>query len=350
MSRLIREGDHSHEVSDVQMRLRSLGMAIDDDPGVFGRATRHAVRTFQQQRDILVDGIVGPQTWSELVEASWRLGDRALYLRHPPMRGDDVSVLQTQLNALGFDAGRQDGIFGHDTDRAVRAFQKEYGVAEDGIFGSKSYASLMGLRVDRPGTTRHLREQLSRNEHPGLRSAVVMIDPGHGGPDRGAHSTGRDEADIAWEIATRLAEVLLQHGARVRFTRTEVEGPDASERAQRANDIGADIFISLHLNEHDKTSAEGSSTYYFGGSSAGQELAERIQDELVGLGLKDCRSHARSYTILKETRMPAVLIEPVFFTNPDERERLEEPTFLSELAAAIARAVERYFEERDAVA
>ncbi|HWC15220.1 MAG TPA: N-acetylmuramoyl-L-alanine amidase [Actinomycetota bacterium] len=347
MRSLIREGDRSQQVADVQTRLRSLGIEIDDETGVFGAATRQAVRTFQQQRDILVDGIVGPQTWSELVEASWRLGDRALYLRQPPMRGDDVSSLQTQLNALGFDAGRQDGIFGRDTDLAVRAFQKEYGVAEDGIFGAMSYAALIGLRVDRPGTTRHLREQISRNEHPGLRSATVVIDPGHGGADRGAPAGNRDEADVTWDIATRLAELLVLHGAHVRFTRTEVESPDASERAQRANAIDGDIFISLHLNEHDKTSAEGSSTYYFGGSSAGRELAERIQDELVELGLKDCRSHARSYTILKETRMPAVLVEPVFITNPQERERLSDPSFLREAAGAIARAVERYFNERD---
>ncbi len=346
MTSLIRQGDRSPEVGDVQARLRSLGIEIDDETGVFGRATHQAVCRFQQQRDILVDGIVGPQTWSELVEASWRLGDRALYLRHPPMRGDDVSMLQTQLNALGFDAGRQDGIFGRDTDAAVRAFQKEYGVAEDGIFGAISRAALMGLRVDRPGTTRHLREQLSRHQHPGLRSATVVIDPGHGGTDRGAGAGDRDEADVAWEIATRAAEILLQHGARVRFTRTEVEGPDASERARRANEIDGDIFISLHLNEHEKTSAEGSSTFYFGGSRAGEELADRIQDEIVALGVKDCRSHARSYTILKETRMPAVLVEPVFVTNPGERDRLSDPGFLGELAGAITRAVERYFDER----
>ena len=350
MSRLIREGDRSQEVADVQTRLRGLGMEIEDETSAFGPSTRRAVRTFQQQREILVDGIVGPQTWNELVEASWRLGDRALYLRQPPMRGDDVSTLQTQLNALGFDAGRQDGIFGPNADAAVRAFQKEYGVAEDGIFGAASFAALTGLRVDRPGTTRHLREQLSRNEHPGLRAATVVIDPGHGGPDRGASAEGRDEADLSWDIAVRLAQSLIAQGARVRFTRTEVENPDPSERAQRANEIGGDIFISLHLNEHDKTNAEGSSTYYFGGSSAGQELAERIQDQIVRLGVKDCRSHARSYTILKETRMPAVLVEPVFITSPTDRDRLSDPSFLAELARAIAGAVERYFEERDAVA
>jgi N-acetylmuramoyl-L-alanine amidase len=347
MKQLIREGDRSQQVADVQMRLRSLGITIDDETGTFGASTRQAVRNFQQGREILADGIVGPQTWGELVEASWRLGDRSLYLKQPPLRGDDVANLQSQLNALGFDAGRQDGIFGKNTAAAVRAFQKEYGVAEDGIFGTITNQALSGLRVDRPGTARHLREQLRRTEHPGLQSALIIVDPGHGGTDPGERAGSLREADVCWLLAVRLAEQLVEMGARVRFTRTEAEAPDASERARRANDIDGDLFVSMHLNSHDRSSAEGSSTYYFGSSQVGAALAEKIQDELTDLGLKDCRSHARSYTILKETRMPAVLVEPVFISNPNEATRLDDPHFLTRISAATARAIARYFDERE---
>jgi peptidoglycan hydrolase-like protein with peptidoglycan-binding domain len=76
-------------------------------------------------------------------------------------------VLQARLNALGFDAGRADGIFGRHADRAVRAFQREYDVPEDGIFGPRSLAALRGLRVDRPGVTSTLREELRRVERAG---------------------------------------------------------------------------------------------------------------------------------------------------------------------------------------
>src|SRR5918999_1609321 len=179
-SKLIREGDRSQEVADVQARLRGLGYEIDDEPGSFGDDTRHAVRAFQQRRSILADGIVGPHTWEELVEASWRLGDRVLYLKHPPMRGDDVTSLQTQLNALGFDAGRGDGIFGPNTARGVRAFQKEYGVTEDGIFGARRHAALQGLRIDRPGTAAGLREEIHRRDGGGLEGTHLLLDPGHG--------------------------------------------------------------------------------------------------------------------------------------------------------------------------
>ena len=333
-------------MTDVQTRLRSVGISVDDENGTFGPSTKQAVRTFQQRREILVDGIVGPQTWSELVEASWRLGDRQLYIKHPLMRGDDILSLQGQLNALGFDAGREDGIFGVNTAAAVRAFQKEYGVAEDGIFGPMTEAALAGLRIDRPGTARHLREQLRRHEHPGLQHALVIIDPGHGGSDQGERFSGVCEADICWELASRVAERLVEHGARVRFTRTEAESPEASERAHRANQIGGDIFLSLHLNSHEGERAEGSSTYYFGSSKAGEMLAEKIQEGLIELGMKDCRSHARSYTILKETRMPACLVEPIFITNPAEAARLDDPHFLRAVASVIARGIAFYFDER----
>ncbi len=346
MSDLIREGDHNERVNDVQSRLRSLGFEIGDVPGLFGPATTEAVRAFQQRRDILSDGIVGPNTWSELVDASWRLGDRTLYLRHPFLRGDDVHMLQSRLNALGFDAGREDGIFGPDADKAVRAFQREYDIPEDGIYGPMSHRALNGLRIERAGTSARLREEIHKDQSAGLEQALILIDPGHGGSDGGVTgSRGNREADLCWALATRVADEVSRLGARVRFTRTEAEGPDSSERARRANELDADLFISLHLNAHTEAPAEGSSTFFFGGSRRGEALAERIQEELVNLGLRDCRSHARSYALLRETRMPAVLVEPVFISNEDEEKRLEEPEFMRDVAASIAHAVRRYYEE-----
>ena len=346
MKRLIREGDRSDEVVDVQARLRAFGLEVDDDSGLFGPSTKRAVRAFQQRRGILIDGIVGPHTWNELVEASWYLGDRDLYLKYPAMRGDDVSALQARLNALGFDAGKEDGIFGPAADRAVRAFQKEYGVPGDGIFGWMSHSGLVGLRVDRPGTAAHLREELRQLEGTGIAGALVVVDPGHGGDDSGEFSaTGLWERDVCWRIAQRLADHLVSAGARVRFTRTEPESPDPHDRAAFANAVEADLFLSLHLNSTAEPTAEGASTYHFSGSRMGEALAEKIQAELVKLGLRDCRSHARSYSILRETRMPAVLIEPVFITNVDEAKRLEDPEFLTQIAERIGVAVRRYYEE-----
>ena len=340
----ITTGDRSGKVGDVQARLRLLGLDIDDEPGEFGPGTERAVRIFQQRRHIIVDGIVGPHTWQELVEAGWRLGDRPLYLTHAPMRGDDVATLQARLNALGFDAGRADGIFGRDTDAAVRAFQREYGVSEDGIFGSRSLAALVGLRVDRPGTSAGLRDEIRRADRSGAGNALVVVDPGHGGRDPGELGrNGLREADVCWDLAERIAHRLARTGAHVRFSRTEAESPDVTERARRANALDAELFLSLHLNSNPRPRATGASTYYFGGSRAGELLAESIQGRLVALGLGDCRAHARSYSILKETRMPAVLVEPAFITSPDDESRLESADFRSAIADAVGAGVELFY-------
>jgi N-acetylmuramoyl-L-alanine amidase len=340
----IRRGDRSGKVGDVQARLRRLGLDIGDETGLFGPGTERAVRIFQQRRHIIVDGIVGPHTWQELVEAGWRLGDRPLYLTNPPMRGDDVSTVQARLNALGFDAGRADGIFGRNTDEAVRVFQREYDISEDGIFGPHSLRALVGLRVDRPGTAAGLREELRRAGRADARNALVVVDPGHGGRDPGETGPGgAREAAICWDLAERVADRLAHCGARVRFTRTEAEGPDVAERARRANELEAELFLSLHLNSHPRPSAEGASTYFFAGSRAGELLAENIQSGLVELGLGDCRAHARAYAILKETRMPAVLVEPGFISSPADERRLEVPEFRSAIASAVTAGVQRYY-------
>jgi N-acetylmuramoyl-L-alanine amidase len=208
-----------------------------------------------------------------------------------------------------------------------------------------SHAALVGLRVDRPATATNLREDLRRIEKSRVAGQTIVIDPGHGGADAGATDDGLAESDICWRIATRVADRLASFGARVRFTRNEPDDPDHSTRAQFANDVDGDLFVSIHLNSHEESSAEGCSTYFFGSSSAGAALADKIQTELVELGLRDCRSHARSYSVLRETKMPAVLIEPAFISNELEAKRLRDPEFLSQIAEAIGTGIRRFYEE-----
>src|SRR5438874_6829039 len=156
--RVIREGDRGQPVADVQRRLAALGLPPSDKEltGVFGPDTRVRVMAFQQDRGLSVDGIVGDETWRQLVEASWRLGDRVLYLAAPHLRGDDVRDLQDRLATLGFDVGRGDGIFGTRTEGAVREFQRNYGLPADGIVAAATMRALAGLpRIagDTPATS-----------------------------------------------------------------------------------------------------------------------------------------------------------------------------------------------------
>ena len=340
---------------DVHARLLALGFHIEApelDDHSYGGSTEGAIRAFQQERGLLVDGLVGPETWEELVEAGFALGDRVLYLRRPSIRGDDVRALQRRLNILGFDPGREDGIFGDQTAQAVREFQRNVGQRSDGIVGPitlQALDRLLAAPVTGPGRAAVRETEAMRVGSGSLHGRTVAVDPGHGPDDPGAIGpAGTREGDAAYRLAEALLVELQLRGSDPRLLRAAGEDPDASERAARANRAGADVLVSMHLNSHEDPAAEGSSAYYFGGvgasSVAGATLAEFVQDELTAsTGLRDGRTHPKSFPILRETRMPAVQIEPCFITNPKEEQLLSEDAFIRDVAVAAATALERYF-------
>jgi len=114
--------------------------------GVYFGATMDAVRAFQATRALAEDGVVGDETWPALVDASFILGDRMLYLRLPHFHGRDVASLQQALNSLGFACGASDAIFGAFTERAVREFQLNSGLPADGIVGPETVRTITNLR------------------------------------------------------------------------------------------------------------------------------------------------------------------------------------------------------------
>ncbi len=146
--RPIREGDRGAAVEDVQRRLITLGAVLGPSgvDGVFLGATLAAVRAFQRARGLDEDGEVGAHTWAALVDATFSLGDRLLYLRHPYLHGADVLALQGAMNALGFACGAADGIFGAFTEGAVRDFQSNTGLGADGIVGPETVRAIDHLR------------------------------------------------------------------------------------------------------------------------------------------------------------------------------------------------------------
>jgi N-acetylmuramoyl-L-alanine amidase len=350
--RLIRRGERSNAVQDLQARLERLGIDVAPQElgGDFGPSTEMAVRAFQQSRGLDVDGIVGDNTWRVLVESSWSLGERILRLQEPNLRGDDIRDLQSRLNALGFAAGKHDGIYGRATATALRDFQRNLGIPADGLVGLETLKAFRRLSlVTRTGLGPRTREREARRANPpGVAGKRLVLDPGHGGDDFGALGpSGETEADLVFHLTTHLAEVLEAEGAEVTLTRGPHDGPTDSERAQRANEAAADLLISLHLNAHPSGVAEGAATYYWehGGiaSEPGEHLADLLQEHLVVSGRKDCRSHGKAYPILRETRMPAVVVEPGFITNPDEAKLLAEVASAEPVVLAMLRAVRTYF-------
>jgi len=163
----VRIGDRGSAVEDIQRRLRILGYDIGPTgiDGVFFGRTADAVRLFQAERRLSEDGLVGDETWSALVDATFTLGDRMLYLRMPHFHGRDVGVLQEALNALGFACGDVDSIFGAYSEHAVREFQRNAGLVPDGIAGDDTIRALVALR--------HVWEGKEPRSHSAARTAPV---------------------------------------------------------------------------------------------------------------------------------------------------------------------------------
>jgi N-acetylmuramoyl-L-alanine amidase len=326
---------------------------------VFDDELDAAVRSFQQERGLLVDGIVGPWTYAALDAAKWQLGDRLL--RHSPGhldRGDDVTELQERLLGLGFHPGRIDGLFGPDTEAAVRGFQRGVGLDADGEVGPATLRAFTDLRRSVAGGSSlslREREHVRRSGHS-LGGRTIVLDPGHGGDDPGAVAHGIVEAEIVHDLAGRIEGRLSAHGANVVYTRTRfTSAGDDEARANFANDCGADIVLSLHCDTADQQDASGVATFFFGQkrfgawSAVGEQLADLIQRETVArTGLTDCRSHARSWKLLQATRMPAVRIEAGYVSNPDDAERLRAAAFRDDIAEGIVVALQRlYLGEQD---
>jgi N-acetylmuramoyl-L-alanine amidase len=354
---LIRRGDVGPEVADVRAALTAVGLLREPTPAdpraaVYDGACERAVQAFQQQRGLSVDGIVGADTYRAITEARWRLGDRLLhYSAGHPMVGDDVTTLQERLLELGYDAGYADGVFGDRTEAALRQFQRDYGLVPDGQCGPLTLRALRQLgRKVVGGRPQFLRESMAvAAAGPHLLGKRVVIDPGHGGTDRGASAAGLVEAELAWDLATRLEGRLAAHGVTPYLTRgRDVTRTDA-ERADFGNATGADLLLSLHVDAHHNPRASGVATYHFGTGSGvtstiGEKLAGLVHREVVArTGMLDCRTHSKTWELLRRTRMPVVRIDLGYLTNPGDAALLADPAFRDVAAEAILVAVQRLY-------
>ncbi|MFQ5557008.1 MAG: peptidoglycan-binding protein [Acidimicrobiales bacterium] len=279
------KGSAGTAVRDLHRRLQAAGETVS---GVrFTSETELAVRRFQASRGLVVDGICGPQTWSALVEAAHRLGDRMLYLRYPMTRGDDVTELQRRLGSLGFDAGWIDGIFGPDSQRAVREFQLNSGLGPDGVVGHATVAALDRLAARQAGT----RTVAAVREVETLRHRVG---------DLACRRIVIGEAGGIPSVALALGRQLRSVGAEV----LDITHPDPSEHARRANNWTGDLYLGVTL-----ASSELSVAYFATSgfeSAGGRELAGLCAAALAPVLGVEMSARGMRIPILRETRMAAV--------------------------------------------
>jgi N-acetylmuramoyl-L-alanine amidase len=362
----LRCGDRSAAVAEIRVALAALGLLDNSDkdlttgqhvvPEVFDAELDRAVRAFQQQRGLLVDGIVGEATYRALKEASYRLGARTLYHQFgAPLYGDDVATLQARLQDLGFYTGLVDGYFGLQTHNALMSYQREYGLYADGICGPETLRSLYFLSSRVTGGSPHAirEEELVRRSGPKLSGKRIIIDPGRGGADHGLITHGPagpiSEADVLWDLASRLEGRMTAIGMETFLSRPTNGSPSDVERAATANAVGADLMISLRCAALPSPAANGVASFYFGNShgsvsTIGRNLADFIQREVVArTGLRDCRTHGRTWDLLRLTRMPTVQVDVGYITNPHDRAMLVTTQTRDAIAEGILAAVKRLY-------
>jgi N-acetylmuramoyl-L-alanine amidase len=322
---VLRPGSRGEAVRDLQVRLGALGHEIPlVEAADYGPATESVVRAFQAARGLRVDGICGPQTWSAVVESGYRLGDRLLYRRRPMLRGDDVAELQRRLNGLGFDAGREDGILGDDTTRALVEFQRNMNLPTDGMCGASTLAVLGrvgGLAAGSVASVRE-REALRRGPHR-LEGRRVFV----------ASAPGFEN------LAHLVVRGLVELGAGVALDATGAGDPVL---AAEANRYTADLFLAFRAGDDPGCRC----SYYESGrfrSEAGHAVAEAVSQELAPiLGGEPCTA-GRTYAVLRETRMAAVICEPVAADDVDTMRTLVVRG--AEVAHAVVRGVRRGVEQ-----
>lgn len=304
----------------------------------FDSVVEAAVKEFQQSRGLIVTGVVDEITLRALDEARWKLGDRTLSLTTPMMRGDDVAALQSQLSEMGFNCGRVDGIFGADSELAVKEFQKSVGVKVDGRCGPATIMSIMRLKkMVSGGSPLQLRDATIRAERgPALAGKVIVLDPS-------------DSPDI-YDLAQRLEGRLIALGVNIFLTRTNASAPKESERIEIANLANPDLVISLHQDRYANSEAHGIATYYYGSDShgihsiVGERFATLVQREICArTDLLNCRTHAKTWDLLRLVKAPIVRIELGYETNPGDARRVGDPEFRETIVEALMIAIQRLY-------
>lgn len=184
-----------------------------------------------------------------------------------------------------------------------------------------------------------------------LSGKLILLDPGHGGKDPGAISySGKYEKYVNMEVALKVKSILESMGAKVHMTRTGDYYITNKERGRMADNLNADILLSIHHNSLNNSDYFGLSTYYntrnYKDPSYGYDLAEAIYlNAMTVNGVYRDGILDRNYEVLRETNTPAALIEIGFMSNPQEEIAIHNESFQDIMAKKIADGIVDYFKK-----
>ena len=228
-------------------------------------------------------------TWTLLVESSWLLGSRLLYLTSPQLRGDDVELLQTTLAKLGFHCGRVDGILGPKTVGALSDFQLNYGLVADGVCGEETLQALdriSGQSGEGPGV-------VSVREYEKLRDNI-------------AFSSGHRIVIGHFGSAADVARGVVRAMRAASFEVALVESTDERAHARTANAFQADVYVAISFGDDEQETVmfyQSDTTI----SAGGYLLASELQHHLSTPGAPVVSTVGSRVPVLRETTMPAAI-------------------------------------------
>lgn len=338
-----------------------------NNPSYFDDHVDAAVRAFQQERGLIVDGLVGPETDRCLNEAQYALGDRPLYAdEERALRGDDVTMLQHNLSRLGFYYGHLNGVFGSSTHHAVIELQQSLGLDATGVVDRETIAAL--ARINKNITSSKafsLREyhRLERATSALLGRSVVLLPSGAAGqqPPAAAAPDFRDHADeVTRDVALRAFELLQEIGADPVVVSPGRSLEDRLGHPVRTADSAQEVVaggrtdtvvVALHCDWNASPAAGGMASYYWGEqdrseiySPIGERAAVLVLKEMVArTGALDLGTHARQWDLLRVHDAPTIWLDLGYLSSPLDRAALADAEHRNHLAEALVFGLQRMF-------
>ena len=282
-------GDEGPLVEELHRMLANAGFNTKETSATFSKETEISLRSFQESRLIKISGICDQRTWDALLEAKYRLGDRLLYFGQPMLRGEDVSALQRAMGSLGFNPGKVDGIFGPDTQTAVGLFQRNSGLVVDFIFGPNCLSALKKL-----------------GNRDGQRSVAILKEQ-----ERIISRVRNDEIPyIAIGDLGGLSAVVTESARLLRNAHIKtdlIQHYDVSEHSKYCNAHDVDLYVGIFPEQNEEKSISYYSAKGFE-SPGGASFTQLLAKELTPLFHVEIEIYGRSEQILRETRMPAIVL------------------------------------------
>lgn len=182
---------------------------------------------------------------------------------------------------------------------------------------------------------------------------LIVIDPGHGGEDMGTRSLSGpkyEEKSLALSTSLMLRTYLQQMGFEVKMTRSTDRFIALDKRASFANEHDPDLFVSVHYNSAPSKEADGIEIYYYKSSEDKKrsDKSKLVAEIVLKRMISNTSAHSRgvkhgNFAVIRETKMPAILIEGGFMTNQEEMAKIKDPSYLKQLAWGIAQGIDDFF-------